>query len=337
MQPNADPTMQDGQAASGLAPLVLGGDVRGRLDALGEQARDYLADSHAANTRRAYRADWRAYTAWCAAHELEPLPSAPATLTLYLAAQAGQLRTSTLGRRLVAIGQAHRAAGHVPPTEDAGVRAVWRGIRRRQGTAQVGKAAALTADVRAMVLALPDGTASAVRDRAMLLLGFAAALRRSELVALDVVDVQPTAEGLVLTIRRSKTDQEGSGEQVGVPHGSSAETCPVRALLAWLERAGIAEGPIFRSITRHGAVLPRRLSDRDVARIVKRAVERAGLDPTRYAGHSLRAGLATAAAIAGAEERDIMRQTRHKSVAVVRRYIRDGSLFRANAAATVGL
>ena len=140
-----------------------------------------------------------------------------------------------------------------------------------------------------------------------------------------------------MTVRRSKTDQEGAGQAVGVPRGKRAETCPVRALAAWLALAGIADGPIFRAVDKAHRVRPTRLSDRDVARIVKRAAERAGLDPARYAGHSLRAGLATAAAIAGAEERDIMRQTRHTSVAVARRYIRDGSLFRRNAAAAVGL
>ncbi len=200
-------------------------------------------------------------------------------------------------------------------------------------------APALADDVRAMVAALPETTAGA-RDRALLLLGFAGALRRSELVALDVADVDTTRaarEGLVVTVRRSKTDQEGAGQVVGLPRGQHAETCPDRALAAWLELAGIAAGPIFRAVDKAGRVRRTRLSGYDVARIVKRAAERAGLDPARYAGHSLRAGLATSAAIAGAEERDIMRQTRHQSVTVARRYIRDGSLFRRNAAGTVGL
>ena len=232
---------------------------------------------------------------------------------------------------------AQRAAGLPTPTDDAGVRALWRGIRRRKGTAQVGKTAAVTAPVRRMVEALPAGTALGVRDRALLLVGFAGAFRRSELVAPDVADVDWTADGLVITVRRSKTDQEGEGAKVGVPYGRFPETCPVRRLRAWLDWAAITAGPIFRTVTRHGQVLEQRLSDRAVALAVKRAAELAGLDAARYAGHSLRAGLATSAAIAGAEERDIMRQTRHTSVAVARRYIRDGSLFRRNAAAAVGL
>lgn len=176
-----------------------------------------------------------------------------------------------------------------------------------------------------------------IRDRAFLLLGFAGAFRRSELVDLDVIDIVVNPDGVIATIRRSKTDQEGASQKVGIPYGRRPDTCPVLALTAWLELAGITSGPIFRPITRHGAILPARLSDRSVARIVQRSTEAAGLDPTQFAGHSLRAGLATSAAMAGAEERDIMRQTRHRSVAVARRYIRDGSLFRNNAAATVGL
>ena len=320
-----------------LVRVVPSGGALTQLEALGERARDYLADSHAPNTRRAYAADWRHFAAWCADNGLPSLPASPATLALYLTAAADELSTSTLGRRLVSIATAHRAAGHPTPTDAAGVRAVWRGIRRRKGTAQVGKAAAVTADVRRMVESLPADKVWGVRDRALLLVGFAGALRRSELVALDVADVAVTAEGLIVTIRRSKTDQEGEGAKLGLPYGRNPETCPVRRLRAWLDRAGIVEGPIFRTVDRHGRVLARRLTDRAVALVVKRAADLAGLESARYAGHSLRAGLATSAAIAGVEERDIMRQTRHKSVAVARKYIRDGSLFRANAAATVGL
>jgi integrase len=334
-----DATAPDWGAADegrGLAtPVPVGSLVP--LATLGEQARAYAESGPADNTRRAYRTDWLAFTAWCAARELAPLPAAPATLALYLTDQADVLKVSTLQRRLVAIAQAHRLKGHASPTEDAAVKAVWRGIRRAKGTAQLGKAALLTNDVRAMVLVLDLAAPIGVRDRALLLLGFAGAFRRSELVGLDVGDVQVTREGLVVTIRRSKTDQEGEGQKVGIPRGKHPGTCPVKALQAWLELAGIDDGPIFRGVDRHGRILPTRLTAGSVARIVQRVAEAAGLDPAQFAGHSLRAGLATSAAMAGAEERDIMRQTRHKSVVVARRYIRDGSLFRNNAAATVGL
>jgi integrase len=306
------------------------------LDVLGAQARVYVDEAHAANTRRAYRADWAAFTAWCAEHGLEPLPAAPTTLALYLTDQADVLKVSTLQRRLAGIGQAHRLAGHASPLDDARVRTVWRGIRRAKGTAQAGKAALLVADVRAMVAVLPDSLSGA-RDRALLLLGFVGAFRRAELVALDVADIQLVADGAIVTIRRSKTDQEGEGQKVGIPRGRHAETCPVDALTAWLEWSGIEAGPIFRPIDRYVRIRDQRLTDHAVARIVKRAAAAADLDPERFAGHSLRAGLATSAAIAGVEERQIMAQTRHRSVTVARRYIRDGSLFRGNAAAAVGL
>jgi len=140
-----------------------------------------------------------------------------------------------------------------------------------------------------------------------------------------------------VTLRRSKTDQEGQGRKVGIPYESNPETCPVRVLQTWLEQAGLTSGPVFRSINRHGKVQQGRLARADVARIVKKLALRAGLDPARYAGHSLRAGHATAAAVAGASERSIMAQTGHRSVQMVRRYIRDGSLFRENSAGKLGL
>jgi integrase len=152
-----------------------------------------------------------------------------------------------------------------------------------------------------------------------------------------VSDVEFTTDGLVVKLRRSKTDQDGQGSTKGIPYGSRSETCPVRVLRAWLDTAGITEGPIFRPINRHGHIQPVRLSAYGVALVVKRAAQAAGLNPEQFAGHSLRAGLATAAAAAGVSERAIMNQTGHRSVVVARRYIREGSLFRENAAASVGL
>ncbi len=301
-----------------------------------ERARDYARAARAANTRRAYRADWADFTTWCQERGRGALPAAPETVALYLADRAAHCKTSTLQRRLVAIAQAHKAAELESPTTHASVRAVWSGIRRTHGTAQVGKQAAVTADVRAMVATLPDALPG-WRDRALLLLGFAGAFRRGELVALDVGDVVSTRDGLVVTVRRGKTDQERQGRQVGIPYGARLPTCPVRAVEHWRIAASIINGPLFRPINRHGQVRPTRLTDQSVALIVKRAAEAAGLDAARYAGHSLRAGLATAAAAAGVSERAIMAQTGHKSVPMVRRYIRDGSLFNENAAADVGL
>jgi integrase len=301
-----------------------------------ERARDYVRQSKAANTRRAYRADWADFSAWCAARRVSPLPATPQSIALYLSGLAPERKVSTLRRRLSAISQAHQAAGHPSPTKDPAVRAVFAGIRRAHGAAQQGKAPVMTADLRRMVAALPDSLLG-TRDRALLLLGFAGAFRRSELVGLDVADVSRTGDGLVVRLRRSKTDQEGEGRTIGIPYGSRPITCPVRALSSWLEAGGIAAGPLFRPLNRHSQILPGRLSDRAVARVVQRAALAAGLDPAEFAGHSLRAGLATSAAAAGVSERAIMAQTGHKSLPMVRRYIRAGSLFNDNAAAGVGL
>ena len=181
-----------------------------------------------------------------------------------------------------------------------------------------------------------DATLIGLRDRALILLGFAGAFRRAEIVSLDVGDLGFNRDGLTVTLRRSKTDQQGQGRKIGIPYGSNPETCPVRTLQAWLEEGGVTEGPLFRSLNRHGA-LQGRLSPVGVARVVKKLAERAGLDPAKYAGHSLRAGHATSAAASGASERSIMNQTGHRSVQMVRRYIREGSLFRENSAGKLGL
>jgi integrase len=251
------------------------------------------------------------------------LPAAPETVALYLTNLAERRRSmATLAPRLATISQAHQAAHLESPTRAAEVRAVMQGIRRAKGTPQRQKTAAITLIIRAMVAGLP-GSLIGMRDRALLLLGFAGAFRRSELVSLDVADLAFNADGLVVTLRRSKTDQDGQGATKGIPYGSHPGTCPVRALRALLDTAGIVDGPLFRPITRHGKIQPMRLSAYAVALVVKRAAEATGLDPEQFAGHSLRAGLATAAAAAGVSERAIMAQTGHRSVMVARRYIRD--------------
>jgi len=264
---------------------------------------------------------------------LKALPASPETVTLYVVslAQEGR-RVSTISRALATISQRHRTMGFPSPTSASIVKETLRGIRRHLGVHQAQKCPLLSEQLRAIVATTPDDL-SGSRDRAILLLGFAMAARRSELVALDVTDVAFTPEGAVVTIRRSKTDQDGAGRRIGIPYGSSPETCPVRALHAWLTAAGITTGPLFRGVGRWGRISSERLTDRAVARTIKRHVAAVGLDPRAYAGHSLRSGLATSAARAGRSERSIMATTGHKSVEMVRRYIRAGNLFQDCAAA----
>lgn len=211
------------------------------------------------------------------------------------------------------------------------MRAVMAGIRRTFGSAPAAKTA-LTPEMLARMLAEPGPGLWGIRNRALLLVGFAAALRRSELAALTCEAIEWTAEGFILTIGRSKTDQSGEGQVVGVPRGRNPRLCPAVALGEWIETGGVSAGPVFRAIHRQSGVTERGLEDHRIASIVKELAGRCGLDPALFSGHSLRSGLATSAARAGASERSIMNQTRHKSLPQVRRYIQRGSLFLENAA-----
>jgi site-specific recombinase XerD len=301
-----------------------------------EQVREYIRASKAENTLRGYQSDWRHFCAWCEVHGVQLFPALPETVASYIAECAGRLKVGSIQRRLNAIAEAHKAVGLESPTHSPIVTNTMKGIRRTIGTASAQKAPALTDDIRAMVDATDAGIIGG-RDRALILLGFAGAFRRSELVGLVVNDCAFGKDGLTVTLRRSKMDQHGAGRKIGIPYGSNPETCPVRNVQAWIEQAGVNAGPLFRPLNRHGHIQAGRLSGVDVARVVKKLADRAGLDVAKYAGHSLRAGHATSAAIAGASERSIMNQTGHRSVQMVRRYIRDGNLFRENSAGKLGL
>lgn len=301
-----------------------------------DRADHYAAAARSANTLRAYRSDLSDFVRYCRTHGLTPMPATPEAVASYLAHLADQGRkTSTLQRRLAAISQAHQHAGHPSPSQDAHVRTVMKGIRRTLGTAPTVKAPILTEDLRLMIAALPDHPRS-LRDRALLLLGFAGGFRRSELVGITLADLEFCRDGLTVTLRRSKTDQEGEGRKVAIPNGSTPLTCPVRALQDWLATAKIEDGFIFRAVSASGLIL-HPMTAQSVGLIVKQAAKRAGLDPQRFGGHSLRAGLCTTAARAGVSERAIMNQTGHRSSATLRRYIREGNLFTDNAAARLGL
>jgi site-specific recombinase XerD len=305
---------------------------------LTERARGFIEAAKADNSRRAYRSDWRHFESWCRSQGLVSLPASPETVALYLTALAADQKPASLQRKLTSLSKAHQAAGFATPAsmQHVVVSETMKGIRRTLGTAQPGKEPLLTADILAMLDALDDGLLGC-RDRALLLVGFAGGFRRSELVSLDAEDVSETADGLVIRVRRSKTDPEAKGVSVALPYGSTADTCPVRMYRAWIAAAGIQSGPAFRAVNRHGRVALNRMNAGSVARLIKRAAQEAGLEPAHYAGHSLRAGFATQAFLNGAAEVSIMRQTRHKSLNTLRKYIRDRSLFRDNPAAKLGL
>ena len=306
------------------------------LAKIAAEARDYVAASRAENTTRSYRTGWSQFTAWCDEHGVTTLPAGAETVACFVADLAKAAKPATIDARLAAISAAHRAAGYASPTKAETVRLVRRGVRRTLGTAQRRVRPVTVPDLRSMIEGLGIGPAGC-RDHALLLLGFAGALRRSELVGLDVEDVTEGPDGLTVRLRRSKTDQESAGRTVGIPYGSNPATCPVRAWRAWFQASSITSGPAFRPVDRHGHIGATRLSGQAVALVLKRHAARAGLDPSEVAGHSLRAGLATSAAEAGVPERVIAEQTGHRGTAMLRRYIREGSLFRENAASAVGL
>ena len=287
----------------------------------------YLHAALSNNSRRAYQADLQHFIAWGGS-----VPASPETVCKYLAANVGVLSPATLNRRIVAIGRAHTSQGLASPTKTDLVKATLRGIRRVMGTAQRQVAPAVKENLIAMVEGL--GGIKGIRDRALLLVGFAGALRRSELVAINCADIEFADQGLVLNIRRSKTDQEGQGRKVAIPYARGA-TCPVQSLKAWLSVSGITEGPIFRPVTRHGTIMLAALSTQAVAVIVKKRATAIGLDPSKYSGHSLRAGLVTSAAQAGVSSWKIRQQTGHKSDSMLQRYIRDSQIFTDNAAGAV--
>jgi len=332
----------------------------------------YLQAARSSATRRAYASDWTHFDNWCAdrhdehSRALLALPASPATVALYLSELAATHKPATLVRRCSAISTVHQAAGHESPTTSALVRTTLAGIRRTHGTAPAAKDPLLAHHIRRLLDALPSDPAQhllAARDRALLVIGFYGALRRSELVALDTGDVEVNEHGLVLTLRRSKTDQDGAGRRIALLHTGSTDSCPVETYQAWQHardtaqalgqaadgaarvpagvlgvtaevtpedvssRAGVGQA-VFCGVNRHGQPAATRLSDRSVARIVQRC---AGLSGLEVAGHSLRSGFATSAAAAGKSERSIMKQTGHTSLPMVRRYIREGSLYRDNA------
>jgi integrase len=328
---------RDGLTTAGPSALALA-DLVAKTEELAREAK-------ANSTRAAYRTDWDAFSEWCTTMRFTALPASPETVAMYLThlsetppknSPDEKRKVSTIARAMAAICHAHSRAGiDPPPTRTARVKETMAGLRRRLGVAPKRKTAVRAEHVLGMVAQVPQ-TLVGLRDRAILLVGFAGAFRRSELVGLDVGDLEFAEGRLKVTLRRSKTDQEGKGRKVGIPRGSSNETCPVFALQAWLETAEITNGPVFRAVNRHWKVSESRLTAPVVALVVKRYAAAIGLTTKEQlrtvAGHSLRSGLVTSAARAKRGDRSIRGQTGHKDSRMVDIYVQDESLFEDNAA-----
>ncbi len=297
-------------------------------------ARFYRAQSKAASTLRAYTSDWRQFEGWCDARGLEPLPARPEAVATYLAALAMAGKAdSTIGRHLAAIGWKHQQDGLVAPVrrdERMVIADTLAGIRREQRAWPNARKAAISARELAAMITAADGQGTrSIRDRAILALGLAAALRRSELVALEWRDVELVDKGLKLTLRHSKTDQEGEGQVIAVPVGKTLK--PVERLRAWLAVRGSRAGPLFWQIDPQGRLTDKPMSDRSIARLVQKYAGRVGLDPETVAGHSLRAGFLTEASRNGATIAKMKEVSRHKKVEVLLGYVRSAELFEDHA------
>jgi integrase len=303
------------------------------------KSREYQDAADADATLRAYKADLANFKAWCVKHDLTPMPATPETVGAYLAAAGEGYALPTLRRRVAAIARACRTAGHPLDTKHPAIRETLRGIGRRHGGRSRRSAALTTADIKKLSEACGTSLAGK-RDRALFLLGFAGALRRSELVGLDVAHVTWTGNGLKLLIARSKTDKEGAGAEIAIPGGNSHATCPIAALKTWMTDGKIKTGPLFRKINRGGNVQKGRLNADAVRQILLKRAKQAHLGAKwsePLSPHSMRAGFVTTAYRNGVPDEEIMGHTRHRSLTTMRSYVRRAKLGSASPAGKVGL
>ena len=299
------------------------------LEADAEAARDFARESLSPATRRAYRTDIRAFEAWCSERGVQGIPAAPETVASFLAHEAQRgLAVSSISRRAAAIRLFHRAAGHETPTESEVVRSTLRGIRRTLGVPPKQKKPLTSELLLSLLEHIPDSLRGK-RDLALLLLGFSGAFRRSTLAMIEVEDLEEVADGFRIQVRRSKTDQEGQGAVVPIVRGRKA--CPVDAVNNWLSSAEITTGPVFRRMGRGGRVFPDALTPFSIGQIVKRYVEAAGLDPSEFGGHGLRAGFITSAVENGASVFRTMDVSLHRRVETLRGYVRRAEEFKDHA------
>ena len=305
------------------------------IKALKEETLLNLKNSKANNTVRAYKSDFKDFGLFCAQNSFKSIPSEPKIVSLYLTyLSTKNAKMSTLKRRLVSIGVIHRLKGHYLDTKHPSIIENIMGIKRRKGSIQKRKKPLLIKDLKLLINVIDEQKIQYIkklRDRSIILIGFSGGFRRNEIVSLDYEDLDFVEEGLKIQIRKSKTDQFGEGLVKALPYFDNSQYCPVISLKKWLELSKITSGSVFRRFVKGSKLSENRLTDQTVALLIKKYLQLAGIDNKNYSGHSLRSGFATSAAESGAEERNIMAMTGHKSTEMVRRYIREANLFKNNA------
>ncbi len=304
------------------------------LKLLHEATLNYLKNSKANNTLRAYKSDFKDFGAFCSKHGLSSLPSEPKIVSLYLTHLSKKSKISTLRRRLVSISVVHKLKGHYLDTKHPIIIENLMGIKRIKGSMQKGKKPILISHLKSIINVIDESKIEDIkklRDKTIILVGFGGGFRRSELISIDHDDLEFVPEGLKITIRKSKTDQFGEGMIKGLPYFTNEKYCPVASLKKWLDVSKINSGPIFRKFNKGSSLSDKRLTDQSVVLLMKEYLNLAGIENKNFAGHSLRSGFATAAAASGADERSIMDMTGHKTTQMVRRYIKEANIFKNNA------
>ena len=305
------------------------------LKTLQEETLLNLQSSKAKNTVRAYKSDFKDFGIFCAQNGFKSIPSEPKIVSLYLThLSTNEVKISTIKRRLVSIGVIHKLKGHYLDTKHPMIIENILGIKRRKGSIQIGKKPLLINNLKLIINVIDKNNyedLKKLRDRSIILMGFSGGFRRNEIVSLDCDDLDFVAEGLKISLKRSKTDQFGEGSVKGLPYFDNTQYCPVLSLKNWIEASKISSGPLFRRFSKGSKLTENRLTDQTVALLIKKYLKLAGIDNKNYSGHSLRSGFATAAAESGANERNIMAMTGHKSTEMVRRYIKEANLFKNNA------
>ena len=304
------------------------------IKALQEETLLNLQSSKANNTIRAYKSDFNDFSLFCARNGFKSLPSEPKIVSLYLThLSTKEAKMSTLKRRLVSIGVIHKLKGHYLDTKHPSIIENIMGIKRRKGSIQKGKKPLIISNLKILINVIDQYNNHEImrlRDRSIILIGFSGGFRRNEIVSLDFDDLDFVSEGLKINLKRSKTDQFGEGSVKGLPYFDNSQYCPVLSLKKWIEISKIDSGPLFRRFSKGSKLTVNRLTDQTVALLLKKYLKLAGIESKHYSGHSLRSGFATSAAEAGAEERNIMAMTGHKSPEMVRRYIKEANLFKNN-------